>query len=119
MLIALASFFIWCFTIFSGCSKCFKEFPRASFGDKPDFSGFDRESWERRSNEDHQAAAEKVHQAKTPSDAQKFASSSGARYSVLFQLHYGMWTAFVHACQLLCKKVITKEECLEADQKLM
>ena len=29
-----------------------------------------------------------------------------------------MWTAFVHACQLLCKKVITKEESLEADQKL-
>lgn len=33
--------------------------------------------------------------------------------------HYGMWTAFVHACQLLCRKVITKEECVEADQKLM
>ena len=211
MLVALASLFIWCFTIFSGCSKCFKEFPRASFGDKPDFSGFDRESWEPRASEDHQAAAEKVRQAETPSDAQKFASSSGARYSVLFQLpyydairfalihlihnlplgsakhvlktwfemgilsesdlervqkrvnlvkppfeigpipsnisegfkgftaeqwknrvcmffalkgvipsgHYGMWTAFVHACQLLFKKVITKEECLEADQKLM
>ena len=89
MLVAQASLFIRCFTIFSGCCKCFKEFPRASFGDKPDFSGFDRESWERQSNEDHQAAAEKVHQAKTPSDAQKFASSSGACYSVLFQLpHY-------------------------------
>lgn len=75
-------------TIFSGCSKCFKEFARASFGDKPDFSGFDTESWEPRSNEDHRAAAEKVHQAKTPSDAQKFASSSGARSSVLFQLPY-------------------------------
>ena len=158
MLVALASLFIWCFTIFSGCSKCFKEFPRASFGDKPDFSGFDRESWEPRSNKDHQAAAEKVRQAKTPSDAQKFASSSGACYSVLFQLpyyyairfalidpmfnlllgsakhvlktwialkgvipsgHYGTWRAFVHACQLLCKKVITKQECMEADQKLM
>ena len=33
--------------------------------------------------------------------------------------HYGMWTAFVHACQLICRKVITKEECNEADQKLM
>ena len=33
--------------------------------------------------------------------------------------HYGIRTAFVHACQLLCKKVITKEESLEADQKLM
>ena len=32
---------------------------------------------------------------------------------------YGMWTAFMHACQLLCRKVITREECNEADQKLM
>lgn len=71
-----------------GCSKCFKKFPRASFGDKPDFSGFDREIWEQQSNEDHRAATEKVCQAKTPSDAQKFASSSGAHYSVLFQLPY-------------------------------
>ena len=46
--------------------QCFKEFPRASFGDKPDFSGFDRESWEPRASEDHQAAAEKVRQDKTP-----------------------------------------------------
>ena len=68
--------------------QCIKEFPRASFADKPDFSGFDRESWEPRASEDHQAAAEKVRQAKTPSDAQKFASSSGASYSVLFQLPY-------------------------------
>ena len=73
---------------FSGCSKCFKEFPRASFGEKPDFSGFDRDSWEPRSNSDHRAAADKVRQAKTPSDAQRFASLSGARYSVLFQLPY-------------------------------
>ena len=33
--------------------------------------------------------------------------------------HNGMWTAFVHSCQLLCRKVITKEECMEADHKLM
>ena len=192
--------------------QCFKEFPRASFGDKPDFSGFDRESWEPRASEDHQAAAEKVRHAETPSDAQKFASSSGASYSVLFQLpyydairfalidpmhnlllgsakhvlktwiemgilsesdlervqkrvnlvkppseigripskisegfkrftadqwknwvciysffalkgvipsgYYGIWIAFVHACQLLCRKVITKE-CMEAEHKLM
>ena len=74
--------------LFLGCSKCFKKFPRASFGDKPDFSEFDRESWEQQSNEDHRAYAEKVCQAKTPSDAQKFASSSGAHHSVLFQLPY-------------------------------
>ena len=192
---------IHCFhlsVVLLGCSKCFKELPRALFGDKPDFSGFDRESLEPRTNEDHRAAADKVCKARTPTDAQQFASSSEARYSVLFQLpyydairfalidpmhnlgiltesdlqrlrkhvnlvkppseigripskisegfkgftadqwknwvcvyslfalkgvipreHYAMWTVFVHAFQLLCCKVITKEECKEADQKLM
>ena len=32
---------------------------------------------------------------------------------------YGMLTAFVHACQLLCMKVITKEELNEVEEKLM
>ena len=32
--------------------------------------------------------------------------------------YYGIWIAFVHACQLLCRKVITKE-CMEAEHKLM
>ena len=73
---------------FQDAANALKKFPRASSGDKPDFSGFDREIWEQQSNEDHRALAEKVCQAKTPSDAQKFASSSGAHYSVLFQLPY-------------------------------
>ena len=196
-----------------GCSKCFKEFSRGSFGDKPDFSGFDRESWLPRSNKEHRTAADKVRQARTPTNAKAFSSESGARYSVLFQLpyydairfalidpmhnlllgsakrvlktwfemgilsesdlqrlqkrvnlikppseighvpgkisegfkgftadqwknwvciyslfalkgvitnqHYAMWTHFVQACQILCSKVITKEECQEADQKLL
>ena len=33
--------------------------------------------------------------------------------------HYGMLTAFVHACQLLCMTVVTKKELNEAEQKLM
>ena len=50
---------------------------------------FDRESWETISNSDHRSATDKVWQDKTPSDAQKFASMTGACYSVLFQLtHY-------------------------------
>ena len=72
----------------AGCSKCFKEFPRASFGDKPDFSGFNRESWQPRSDKEHRAAADRVRQARTQTDAKKFSSESGARYSVLFQLPY-------------------------------
>ena len=29
-----------------GCSKCLKSFPTESFGEKPDFSGYDCENWE-------------------------------------------------------------------------
>ena len=32
--------------------------------------------------------------------------------------YYGIWIAFVHACQLPCRKVITKEY-MEAEHKLM
>lgn len=199
--------------LFSGCSKCFKEFPRTSFAAKPDFSGFDRESWQPRCDQAHRAAADKVRQAKTPTSAKNLSSESGARYSALFQLpyydairfclidpmhnlllgsakhvlktwiemgilseadmqklqkriniikppseigripnkvsegfkgftadqwknwvciyslfalkgvipnqHYAMWTNFVQACQILCSKVITVEECQQADEKLL
>lgn len=33
--------------------------------------------------------------------------------------HYAMWTNFVQACQILCSKVITVEECQQADEKLL
>lgn len=33
--------------------------------------------------------------------------------------HYTMWADFVQACQILCSKVITIEECSAADEKLM
>ena len=36
---------------------------------------------------------------------------------VITNQHYAMWTHFVQACQILYNKVITKEECQEADQK--
>lgn len=47
--------------IFLGCSKCFKEFVRVLFGDKFDFLGFDRESWELWFNEDYWVVVEKVY----------------------------------------------------------
>jgi len=33
--------------------------------------------------------------------------------------HYDVWADFVHACQILCSKVITKQNCQIADQKLL
>ena len=36
-----------------GCLRCLKPFPTTSFGDKPDYTGFDRVLWESPSNESH------------------------------------------------------------------
>ena len=36
-----------------GCSKCVKTFPTGSFGEKPDYTGFNRTLWEPRSMESH------------------------------------------------------------------
>lgn len=35
-----------------GCSKCYKKFSTGQFG-KQDYSGFNRNTWERRTNEKH------------------------------------------------------------------
>ena len=36
-----------------GCSKCLKPFPTTSFGEKPDYSGFDKINWTPRSSKLH------------------------------------------------------------------
>lgn len=41
------------FSAKKGCNKCLKEFPRSSFGEKQDFSGFDWNRWNVRTNTDH------------------------------------------------------------------
>ena len=57
----------------------------------------DWDSWETISNSDHRSATDKVQQDKRPSDGQKFASMTGARYYVLFQLSYydAVWFASI------------------------
>ena len=39
------------------CTKCLKEFPTAAFGDQPDYTGFNRESWPIRTNATHRQHA--------------------------------------------------------------
>ena len=48
---------VWGFISFSslqGCSKCMKTFSCEAFGTKPDFSGYEREQWDMRTQELHQ-----------------------------------------------------------------
>jgi len=49
----LANFVVFWASAKKGCNKCLKEFPRSSFGEKQDFSGFDRNRWNLRTHTDH------------------------------------------------------------------
>ncbi|CAB3993477.1 Hypothetical predicted protein [Paramuricea clavata] len=53
-----------------GCSRCVKEFP-GLFGEKRDYSGFDRDSWMKRKNKDHRQQAKRISKCKTQSDQKK------------------------------------------------
>ncbi|KAK2549018.1 hypothetical protein P5673_030647 [Acropora cervicornis] len=51
-------------SVILGCSRCLKKFP-SGFGEKRDYSGFDRNSWSPRMNEDHWRQATKISRSKT------------------------------------------------------
>lgn len=44
---------------YRGCSRCLKPFPTETFGEKADYSGFDRSTWEPHSNSSHRYYANK------------------------------------------------------------
>ena len=51
-----------------GCSRCLSSFPTEHFGDKPDYSNFDRSSWIIRDIESHKAHALHHRDCNTKSD---------------------------------------------------
>ena len=59
-----------------GYSKCKKIFP-GSFGEKRDYSGYDRESWVARTNLDYRRSANKLRRLKTQSQIDKLAKEVG------------------------------------------
>ena len=71
-----------------GCSRCLQEFPTASFGDKPDYSHFDRSKWKPRSLKDHREMSTKYLGCSTLRARKAIERSSGLRYSVLSELSY-------------------------------
>ncbi|XP_070537876.1 uncharacterized protein [Ptychodera flava] len=71
-----------------GCNKCLRSFQRNGFGSKADYSGFNPEDWERRTNEEHRLYAAMAQQARTQAERQNIESKYGARYSSLFRLPY-------------------------------
>ena len=74
------------FNALKGCSKCLKSFPTYSFGEKPDFSGYEYEAWEPRKHSDHKKTAFLVKTAKTATSRATLEHSSGVRYSELLNV---------------------------------
>ena len=75
------------FSAHRGCSKCFKYFP-GSFGQKTDYSGFDRTQWPPRQNFIYRQHAAHVRRASTQTKHEKLAKKYGVYYSCLLQLEY-------------------------------
>ena len=71
-----------------GCSKCLKRFPGA-FGEKRNYSGFNRENWEKRTNKNHRTTASKLKACKTKAQASDISKKFGVNfYSCLLDLEY-------------------------------
>ena len=71
-----------------GCSRCLKPFPTTLFGEKPDYTGFDRALWEPRSNESHRLHAQMHKESNTAKKQNHIEREYGCRYSVLLELPY-------------------------------
>lgn len=71
-----------------GCSKCLLSFPTHSFGEKPDYSNFDRSQWNPRTNEQHRGVADQFLNSKTRATQINIERDFGIRYTVLLELPY-------------------------------
>ena len=73
---------------FLGCNKCFKEFKRKDFTDRPDFFGYDVKEWAPRSAEQHEALGELNRNVRTATEKGKIESTYGVRFTELLRLPY-------------------------------
>lgn len=79
------------FTSFSslhGCSKCTKEFHCARFGEKSDYSGYNRAEWTPRKHSEHMKQVSDVMAASTATRNEQVEKKYGVRYSELLRLPY-------------------------------
>lgn len=71
-----------------GCSKCYISFPTNAFGEKADYSNFDRATWEARTACTHRRIALSHCNSNTKTQQQSIEQDTGVRYSVLTDLPY-------------------------------
>ena len=62
------------------CSKCSKTFPTEAFGEKGDFSGFDRDKWPTRSLETHKLFAYQHRSAPNKTAQKQIEREQGIQY---------------------------------------
>lgn len=70
-----------------GCNKCLKKF-EVNFGQRTNFSGYDRENWNLRSRDEHMRGIESIKNKVTKTGLQAAESQNGLRYSILLALPY-------------------------------
>ncbi|EDO42597.1 predicted protein [Nematostella vectensis] len=68
-----------------GCSRCFKSFP-GGFGEKRDYSGFDRENWNIRTNVEQRRRVRQLSRARSTAEQRKLKSQLVVRYTKLLDL---------------------------------
>ena len=71
------------FSAILGCSKCLYKFKSSSFGQKLDYSGFDRHklhNWPPRTLAEQKDAATQYAMAKSPAEQKRVLSKLGVRY---------------------------------------
>lgn len=71
-----------------GCSKCLYEFKTTHFGSKPDFSGFDCDSWVPRTFDMHYNKCIEAKNALTATRRTEIEKAFGGRYTELLRLRY-------------------------------
>ena len=76
------------FNSLHGCNKCLKCFPVETFGEKPDYSGFNRSEWPLRNLDIHKMKCMEHLSAVTKSYQKSIEKNYGLRYSVLIELPY-------------------------------
>lgn len=69
-----------------GCSKCLKKFPVYQFGKKPDYSGFNVQTWVLRDMDTHMVKAIESKNANSTSHREEIAKTYGVKYSELLRL---------------------------------
>ena len=71
-----------------GCSKCLIKFSSGVFGEKLDYSGYERSKWQIRDHQSHLVHVDEVERAKTLTKQRELEKEWGVRYSELFRLPY-------------------------------